>query len=418
MITLFSHIISFPQRIRALQRPVLILLFISSTCWAWTDWRIIAGLDNTFTNQFYSLQPMNLPSVSSLANTQVVTTTPSSITYTTTSTNNFSIVDYLSSASSASNYTSSSTNTYIATPATPVSVSVVDDTSYTSRKLYNTKITSNPYIGLEAPISDSWLFRIKGIHETGKKRIIDIQTFIYTPVTNASGNNIMTDYTGSIPSTETFTLTQNPQNTLAMSLLYRISQRFHTGLQFRRTKQNLDLVLSDTSNTLSATFKPTITDVGFETLYKISDYLSLNTAFHASKKQSYVKRLLNFQVNQISSATYANEGTSIPSTSVTTYGLSTIPLSTSEQGGWQACNGYIIQGETCTTSASISNSVTDYYYNASNPSTFGSSINISDLNTSIGPQLWFSRFNIYASFSLEWDLDVAYFSRRKYNKYY
>ena len=206
MITLFSHIISSPQRIHLLQRPTLILLFISSTCWAWTDWRIIAGLDNTFTNQFYSLQPMNLPSVSSLANTQVVTTTPLSITYTYsssssssftpagqstsyTTTSNLSIVDYLSSASSTSNYTSGSTNTYIATPATPVSVSVVDDTSYASRKLYNTKINSNPYIGLEAPISDSWLFRIKGIHETGKKRIIDIQTFIYTPVTNTLNNN-------------------------------------------------------------------------------------------------------------------------------------------------------------------------------------------------------------------------------------
>ena len=398
---IFPFLTPLTGRLPRIVYAVLWCAGTSATAFAAAQWLVIAGFENTYTNQFYTMQPINLPSVSTVA-TSTITVNGTTSTYTSgVPTNYGGIVNYQVADSAHPAYP-------VASPAsTALPLSIIDHAEYSDRKMYNTKLHSNPFIGLEAAMSENLLFRMKLLRANTTTNIVNIQTSIYTPVSYSNNSNILKDASANL-STEILNVKEKPFNTLAMSFLFRMTNKFYYGLQLRRSKKNIELSLSNLYNTtLTSTFKPTLNELGFETLYKISDYMSLNTSFQISKKKNYINRLLNFKTTAYP-ITYG--------TIATAYGISYIPL---QSGGWQACNGVTVDGSPCTTSADTTNTVTDYYYNASTPNTYPSSTTARNLNTSLGPQLWFSRFYVSATIALEWDLDVAHLRKRsKKSTYY
>lgn len=318
------------------------------------NWRIIGGLNSTFSSQTFNMEPVNMPVSDTLGNTHYLTASP--------------------------------IDTY------PIMIS--DDNSYSERKTYSTKFSGLPFFGLQADISNEWIFRAKTIFDNNDVRIMDMSTTLYTP-SNALDTNA--PLLNQLPnSNETITITQTSHPEIAVSFLYNFSDYFKAGPIFTSAMQ--DYTLSLNHSTKLTKFSPITGDFGFETLFRLSNHLSLSTSIQASTQKSYIQRILNFSVTE--TATTSDDITTY------TYALSYIPVDTSTDTPWQACSSYLINGSKCDDCKSTNETVTNYYYNASTPTIYGTTINIQDIDTTLGPQVWYNRYALRATVSLEWNYEV------------
>lgn len=335
----------------------LILLCFRVLCADEDGWRFIAGLVSEYNSYYFNTQPSNIPNVNNSNNVSYLTST---------------LTDYSA-------------------------LNIIDDLNYDDRKIHGSKISGGFSFGIEKNINESWLFRLKAMHVRKTDTILDVNTMLYTP--DKSNSATVTVYNGSTSSSATYNnifaqesiiVTQQPHNAYSMAILYKFSDRFHSGLVLTKQKQKYTLQLNDLTET---TFKPSVTEVGIDTLYHISEYLSLNSTVYFGKKEKFITRDVNFQVTQ---ATSDDEYT---------YTLSYVtPSSTSS---WQSCNGYLIDGKSCTQSSTYNNTyISDYYVNDSIPTSYGTDIYVNTINSYEGPQVWWSRFFIRASLSLEWNIGV------------
>lgn len=339
-------------------------IILSMTCLSVTlvqasaHWSVIGGLNSTFSTQSFNLEPQNMPSVDSSGNVAYLGTT-------------------ITSGSA---------------------IMIIDDTQYADRKMYSTKFAGQPFLGLQAEISPKWNFRMKAIYDSNAEKILDYRSLLYTQ--NPSSIADVTCYNGSsgctlsniLPnSEETITITQESHPEIAVSFHYKFSEYFASGPILTQGLQKYTFSLNNSTTTTN--FSPSSSELGIESLFKLSDHLSLTTSVQFSNKSSFIKRLLNFTANpdDADSPTY--------------YQLNYVPVATTDP--WQACNGYLINGSACDSSITNTETVDDYFYNVDTPTSTGTSISVQSLDDTIGPQLLFNRYAVKATISLEWNYDLV-----------
>jgi hypothetical protein len=378
----------------------LLATCLSPSIYAQAKWRVIAGTENAYSSQFFTPQPINIPSVSDFPPTVTIGNT----SYTKGAGSGVPVINIVSYLPENCNAGSTSC---IIPPGGALPLTVAEDYQHPSRQSYTTRIRSNPYIGLEAPMSDSLLFRIKAMSIGANPNILNTRTLIMSPLSALTNSYNTVPYDNGQFSFETLQVSEKAKLSLVLSFLYRLNSKFYYGFNMMRTKHNFELALSDDrGNNSKATFRPKTNDLSFETLYRINDYMSLTTSFQFSKKKSYIKRLLNFRVNKYTTTptqSYTNSQASPTTFNAQPYYLTSIPLSE----GWQACEGYTISGSRCNQSGKDTKMVSNYYYNQSTPSTFGTNVPANSLDTTLGPQLWYTKFGVRVSVALEFNLDYT-----------
>lgn len=336
----------------------LTLLMMLNPAYADTRWQLITGSHLSFDVQNFNIQPTQIPTVDASGNTPYLDSTPS--------------------------------------PVTPLLL--IDDSTYADRKNYSSWAAPTPFLGLQAPISEQWFFRIKGTYLSRSYRLLDMRTMIYTPqslpsIPEASatcGENACTQPSLLPNSTETLTLSANGHPEVTLSFLYRYSDYFQAGVLLSQVPHNYSLTLNESTPT---TFKPLSTEWGIESLFRLSEHTQLSTSLVVAQSNDYVQRLLNFQVTASSS-------------DPTSYALSYIPVE--GETPWQACTGYLVDGSTCdTSSTAASTTLNNYYYNDQTPANYGTTVSANNLQSSLGPQVWWARYHLRASLAIEWfhDLD-------------
>lgn len=337
-----------------------ILVLLSSSVYA--NWQIISGADATYSTMSFNITPVNMPEVDNNGNTY-----------------------YLNGS-----------------VGTTYPLMLIDDDSYSDRNIYSSNFNSNLSVGLKKPISLSWLFKIKGIYNNSSTNILNINTYIYTAQTSPAVPDNSFSCNGSactLPSImansqETITVTQNPYTSILASFLYNFSDRFSLGPAFVANMNSYTLSLNNNSQT--SNFKPQTNSLGLEGSFKINKYVSIATSLQFSQKNSFIKRLLNFEVT-------ANGDS---------YSISYIPVNQEDGNNpWQACNGYLIANSTCDTYVS-NQTVTNYYYNINTPSNYGTTVNVNTIDSTIGPQQWFNNYSMKASIALEFAYDLEKITRK------